>query len=114
MIAISIASLGIVTIAMASEEEGNACVEEKKAMREEKKAERFSQIDTDGDGEISEEERNAFMEEKKAMVKNFSRNYTDLHARYVKLIAKNPGPCPDWHPGAGSPSWVFVDEIVIE
>ena len=54
------------------------------------------------------------MEEKKAMVKNFSRNYTDLHARYVKIIAKNPGPCPDWHPGAGSPSWVFVDEIVIE
>ncbi|MCD4725699.1 MAG: family 20 glycosylhydrolase [Bacteroidales bacterium] len=54
------------------------------------------------------------MEEKKAMVKNFSRNYTDLHARYVKIIAKNPGPCPDWHPGAGSPSWVFVDEIIIE
>jgi hexosaminidase len=54
------------------------------------------------------------MENKEAMVKNYSRAYNDLKARYVKVIAKNPGPCPDWHPGAGGPSWVFVDEIIIE
>ena len=54
------------------------------------------------------------MENKEAMVKNYSRTYDDLKARYVKVIAKNPGPCPDWHPGAGGPSWVFVDEIIIE
>ncbi len=54
------------------------------------------------------------MEEKEAMVKEFSRMFTGLEARYIKLHAANPGPCPAWHPGAGSPSWVFTDEIIVE
>ncbi len=54
------------------------------------------------------------MEEKEAMIKNFNRSFSGLTARYIKVRAKNPGPCPDWHPGAGNPSWVFVDEIVVE
>ncbi len=53
-------------------------------------------------------------ETKESMIKQFSKTYTDLKTRYVKIIAKNPGPCPKWHPGAGSPSWVFIDEVVIE
>ncbi len=53
-------------------------------------------------------------ESKKAMIKNFHKTFSDLRARYVKIIAQNPGQCPDWHPGAGSPSWVFIDEVVIE
>lgn len=36
------------------------------------------------------------------------------HARYIKLIAKNPGPCPEWHPGNGDPSFIFTDELLIE
>ncbi|HMC98254.1 MAG TPA: glycoside hydrolase domain-containing protein, partial [Flavobacteriales bacterium] len=35
-------------------------------------------------------------------------------ARYVKIIAKNAGPCPDWHPGKGGASWIFADEVLIE
>ena len=35
-------------------------------------------------------------------------------ARYVKMAAKNIGVCPDWHPGAGQPAWIFCDEFVIE
>ncbi len=35
-------------------------------------------------------------------------------ARYIKLIAKNAGPCPAWHPGKGEPSWIFADELLIE
>ncbi len=38
----------------------------------------------------------------------------DKQARYIKVIAKNPGPCPDWHVGKGDPSWIFADEMVIE
>ena len=34
-------------------------------------------------------------------------------ARWVKVRATNPGPLPAWHPGAGSPSWIFCDEIVV-
>ncbi len=35
-------------------------------------------------------------------------------ARYIKVIARNAGPCPDWHPGNGGPTWIFVDEVLIE
>lgn len=35
-------------------------------------------------------------------------------ARFVKMLAKSLGTCPDWHVGAGSPAWIFCDEIVIE
>ncbi len=34
-------------------------------------------------------------------------------ARFVKVVALNPGALPDWHPGAGRPSWIFADEIIV-
>jgi predicted alpha-1,2-mannosidase len=34
-------------------------------------------------------------------------------ARYVKVIARNAGPCPEWHPGKGGTSWIFADEVLI-
>jgi len=37
-----------------------------------------------------------------------------VQARYVKVVAKNQGICPDWHPGAGNKCWIFVDEISID
>ncbi|MEN8186392.1 MAG: GH92 family glycosyl hydrolase [Bacteroidota bacterium] len=39
---------------------------------------------------------------------------TDTQTRYVKMVARNFGVCPDWHLGAGGKSWIFVDEITIE
>ncbi|MEN8224778.1 MAG: family 20 glycosylhydrolase [Bacteroidota bacterium] len=53
-------------------------------------------------------------QEKEAVIKNFSRSFNDKAARFVKIVATNPGLIPDWHPAAGNPSWVFVDEVVIE
>ena len=38
----------------------------------------------------------------------------DAQARYVKVFAKNIGTIPDWHPGAGSPGFIFIDEIWIK
>jgi hexosaminidase len=34
-------------------------------------------------------------------------------ARWVKVLATNPGPLPAGHPGAGQPSWIFCDQIVV-
>ncbi|CAH0996204.1 hypothetical protein EMA8858_02335 [Emticicia aquatica] len=34
--------------------------------------------------------------------------------RYVRVIAQNYGKLPENHPGKGSPSWLFVDEIGVE
>ncbi len=36
------------------------------------------------------------------------------NARYVKVVAKNVGVCPDWHPAAGGKAWLFSDEIIVE
>lgn len=34
-------------------------------------------------------------------------------ARFVRVHAVNYGVCPSWHPGSGSPAFIFVDEIEI-
>ncbi len=34
--------------------------------------------------------------------------------RFVKVLAKNRGNCPDWHKGAGNKSWIFADEVWVE
>ena len=35
-------------------------------------------------------------------------------ARYVKIIASDPGAIPEWHPGAGNPAFIFIDEVAID
>ena len=37
-----------------------------------------------------------------------------MKARYVRMVAANPGLCPAWHVGAGEKSWIFCDEFIIE
>lgn len=34
--------------------------------------------------------------------------------RFVKLLARNAGVLPPGHPGAGEPSWLFADEVIVE
>jgi len=46
-------------------------------------------------------------------IKNFTVNFS-TKARYIKVVAKNQGTCPEWHVGDGQPAWIFADEIVIE
>lgn len=38
----------------------------------------------------------------------------NTNARYIKVIAKQYGPLPDWHESKGSPSYIFADEITVE
>jgi predicted alpha-1,2-mannosidase len=46
-----------------------------------------------------------------ALVYQFTAN---TRARYVRVVGKNRGTCPAWHPGAGHKAWLFADEIGIE
>ncbi|MBN2235981.1 MAG: GH92 family glycosyl hydrolase [Bacteroidales bacterium] len=49
------------------------------------------------------------------VIKNFAMNFVPaVKTRYIKLVAKNRGNCPDWHVGAGNKSWIFADEIIIK
>jgi len=34
--------------------------------------------------------------------------------RYLQVRARSLGTIPPWHPGAGEPAWLFVDEVVVE
>jgi predicted alpha-1,2-mannosidase len=41
----------------------------------------------------------------------------DLHgieARFVRILARNYGEIPSWHPGRGGEAFIFVDEILID
>ena len=46
---------------------------------------------------------------KKASFKNL-----ELKVRYLKIFAKNIKKLPSWHEAAGSESWLFIDEIIVE
>ncbi|MCB9223978.1 MAG: glycoside hydrolase family 92 protein [Crocinitomicaceae bacterium] len=37
----------------------------------------------------------------------------EFSTRYLRVVAKNSGEIPEWHPGSGKPSYIFADEIII-
>ena len=49
-----------------------------------------------------------------SVTREFTAAGLDARARYVRVTARNTGTCPEWHPGAGHPAWIFADEIIIE
>jgi hexosaminidase len=46
--------------------------------------------------------------------RDFTLTIAPKKARYVKLKAYSIGNTPSWHPGAGRPAVMLVDEIVVE
>jgi hexosaminidase len=49
-----------------------------------------------------------------ARIKEFSKRLEGVKARFVRVVAKNLGVCPEWHGGKGENAWLFADEIVVE
>lgn len=49
-----------------------------------------------------------------SILRDFVLNTPPTEARYVRIIARNRGVCPDWHLGAGHKAWIFADELMIE
>ncbi len=43
--------------------------------------------------------------------KDFVASFSEMKARYIRMVARSVGVCPSWHPGAGHRAWTFVDEI---
>ncbi len=48
------------------------------------------------------------------VLKDFTAEYKNQKARYIKVIGESIKKCPPWHPGAGQDAWLFIDEIVVE
>lgn len=49
-----------------------------------------------------------------ALKKSFQLSVADGGYRFIRVVARNLGICPDWHNGKGQAAYLFVDEIVIE
>jgi hypothetical protein len=49
-----------------------------------------------------------------AIIKDLSAGFPQLVARYIRVVAKNPGKLPSWDQSAGSDSYIFADEIIVE
>ncbi|MBK3518095.1 glycoside hydrolase family 20 protein [Carboxylicivirga marina] len=49
-----------------------------------------------------------------SLVMDFNVDISGTTARYIKVTVVNQGEIPQWHSGSGSPSWLFVDEIIVE
>lgn len=41
----------------------------------------------------------------------FIMTFPEVEAKYIKIKAENYGICPEWHPAAGSNTWLFIDEV---
>lgn len=52
--------------------------------------------------------------ESRVILKELAGNISPQLVRFVRLKAVGYGRIPDWHPGKGSESWIFIDEILIE
>ena len=46
--------------------------------------------------------------------REFNIEFVPRDARYIKVHARSIGNTPGWHPGAGRPSHMLIDEIVVE
>ena len=47
-------------------------------------------------------------------IQSFRYNFPLVKAKFVKVVANNMDKAPLWHHGAGLPSWIFVDEILVQ
>ena len=54
------------------------------------------------------------VEKSKTTIVTRNLNVKGLSSRYVRIIIENPGLIPEGLPGYNNPSWMFLDEIVIE
>ncbi|MGM0621770.1 MAG: DUF4838 domain-containing protein [Bacteroidota bacterium] len=53
------------------------------------------------------------IESKRNDIAYFTSTFKPVKARYIKVVAKNRSTAPSWHNAAGSPAWIFADEVII-
>jgi uncharacterized membrane protein len=50
---------------------------------------------------------------KEPIVERYTLEVPETTGRYFKIIVRNPKVLPEWHDGAGQPSWIFIDEVIL-
>jgi len=74
------------------------------------------EVSTDGEHyqPLAEVARQAEERAGGTFAETFATDFAPLEARYVRVRGVSRKTCPDWHIGAGGPSWIFTDEIVVQ
>lgn len=47
-------------------------------------------------------------------IQRLTADFPTMQTRFIKVLAKNRGVCPGWHPGAGNKAWIFCDEVIVK
>ncbi|MDG5798897.1 glycoside hydrolase family 20 zincin-like fold domain-containing protein [Marinilabiliaceae bacterium ANBcel2] len=74
-------------------------------------------ISKDGDSyeKIAVAKTDTDPQEGAAVIETFSTPFNlQVTARYLKIVARNPGSIPAWHNASGNASFMFLDEIIVE
>ena len=45
---------------------------------------------------------------------NLAKNVAFKQVKAIRYTIKNQGVCPEWHLGAGNPTWIFLDELIFD
>ena len=45
---------------------------------------------------------------------DYTLTFSQTSAKYLKVIAGCCTSLPEWHPGAGHPAFLFVDEVIVK
>ncbi len=51
--------------------------------------------------------------DKRIFINRSQFSQENVHARFIKVTAKNIEQCPEWHVGQGKKAWLFIDEISV-
>ena len=43
----------------------------------------------------------------------FTFSFDTIETKYLRIKAESINTCPEWHRGFGKPSWIFIDEIIV-
>ena len=74
---------------------------------------------TSEDGEAYAEVANQTIQDKGQMnegngCQDYAVKFAETSAKYLKVVAETYTELPKWHPGAGYPGFLFVDEIIVK
>ena len=74
------------------------------------------EISDDGKNYIKIASVKGNISDKSYLVKSvpFIFKFDTTNTRFMKISATSMKTCPKWHRGYGKPSWIFVDEIIVE
>ncbi len=64
--------------------------------------------------ELGTVENDISPEKSGSIIKDFTIDEINKPVRYLKVVARSLGQCPEWHKGAGNPCWIFADEIWVK